>query len=190
MKKIFLPALLAAIAIFIWTNISWMVLPWHGTYLNNIPESAITEQLKTGLTEKGIYHYPGMPDDDKLWDEFVTKYETGPVVHFMVYDPSGIELMDPMQFVGGFLFNFFCALIAAFVLVKAINYKTGYCRRVFIVLLFGVFAALTGPMSMYNWWRFPFDYALINSIDMIVSWLIGGAVLAWRIRPEPAPLVD
>lgn len=191
MKRIFLPSLFAAVVVFIWMAISWTVLPWHGNLLKSIPEGAGIETLKHNLTEKGIYHYPGMPAEntDAAMDEYTAKYQTGPVVHFMVYNPSGVDPMNPMTFIWSFLFNFLSVLIAAFILVKAINYKTTFMQRVLIVMLFGLFAALNGPLMDWNWWHYPFNFSIGVAVDLVITWFLAGLILAWRIHPEPAPLV-
>jgi hypothetical protein len=190
MRSIVLPALFATIAVYIWMTISWTVIPWHAHEIKPIPESAIT-QLTTGLTEKGIYNYPGYPaeDTDAAMNEMVEKYRRGPIVSFMVYNPEGTELMRPGQFIIMFFMIFAAALIAAYLLTRTLHYKTTFSQRVIFVTLMGVFAALLGPLTDWNWWMYPTSYSVGVAVDMVITWLIGGFVLAWRIRPEPAPIV-
>ncbi len=40
MKKIIVPSLLAAIAVFIWTAISWMALGWHEVDMKGITDAS------------------------------------------------------------------------------------------------------------------------------------------------------
>lgn len=187
MKKLLVPSLLAAIAVFIWMFISWAVLPWHSTAMNNIPDDpAFIEQLEKTLTEPGLYHYPGMPkeDSDSAMEQWIEKYKRGPVVHMMIYNPSGINPWDPNQFIFSFIINFATAFFAAFLLAKAVNSTKGFFDRVIFVTMIGLFAAFAGPIMDMNWWKFPSAYTSVLAIDMIITWFIAGLVLAWRIKPE------
>ena len=59
MKNLIVPSLLAAIAVFIWTAISWMALGWHNVDMKSISDTALAKQMQTSMTEPGIYIYPG-----------------------------------------------------------------------------------------------------------------------------------
>ena len=59
MNKLIVPALLAAIAVFIWTAISWMAIGWHEVDMKGITDTSLAQQMQTSMTEPGIYIYPG-----------------------------------------------------------------------------------------------------------------------------------
>jgi len=101
MGRILLAALLAAVATFIWGTLSWVVLPLHEASMFNLPEDAVNwEVMKEKMTEKGIYHFPGYPEgeltpqqQESAMEEMTRKYEIGPLIHLMIYDPNGGKIM-------------------------------------------------------------------------------------------------
>lgn len=187
MKRLLFPALLAAIAVFIWMFISWALLPWHGTSMKTLPENeALIEQLKSSITEPGLYYYPGMPQEDgeTAMQAWVDKYRGGPVIPLMIFIPDGAEPWNPNQFIFSFIINFLTAFVAAFLLKKAVNNTAGYFDRVLFVTMIGLFTAFAGPIMDMNWWKYPSGYSSVAAIDMIVTWFIAGLILAWRIKSE------
>ena len=59
MKVLIKGALIGGLVAFIWTNVSWMVLPWHMATISGLSnEAPIAEFLKTYVTEIGLYILP------------------------------------------------------------------------------------------------------------------------------------
>lgn len=184
MKKIILPSLLAAVVIFIWTSISWMVIGWHMVDIKNLPAESIVQQLDATISEPAIYVYPGYPTDQsesgmKAWTE---KHLAGPLF-FMVYHPEGSDPMPAGMFINGFILNFITAFFAATLLFMTLAQNPSYWRRVTFVVLLGVFAGFMYPFAEWNWWQFPLGYTLVNFADGILTWFFAGSILAWRIKP-------
>ena len=186
MNKLIVPSLIAALAVFIWGSISWMVLSWHDIDLNNFPDETEIMHMKAVVHEPGIYVYPGQPTDetDAGMEEWIKQYEAGPVISFMVYSPAGFNPMNPMLFIKSFIINFIAAFIAGALMMMTLAQKPGFWRRVIFVMLLGLFAGFIGPFSEWNWWNFPTGYTLVNVADFCVTWFIAGLILAWRIKPE------
>ena len=184
MKKIILPSLLAAVVIFIWTSISWMVIGWHMVDIKNLPDESVVKELDATISEPAIYVYPGYPTDQsesgmEAWTE---KHLAGPLF-FMVYHPEGSDPMPAGIFINGFILNFITAFFAATLLFMTLAQNPSYWRRVTFVVLLGVFAGLMYPFAEWNWWNFPLGYTLVNVADGILTWFFAGLILAWRIRP-------
>ena len=59
MKKLVIPSLLAAIVVFIWTAISWMLLGWHEIDMKGMTDTSLAKKMQVIMTEPGIYIYPG-----------------------------------------------------------------------------------------------------------------------------------
>ncbi len=187
MNRLIVPALITAVVVFIWMFISWAVIGWHYIDIEELPNGdAIAEQMKESINEPGIYIYPGYPEDgdDADMEEWTSKYQAGPLVNFMVYNPAGADPMDPMQFIKSFIINFIAAFIAGVLLMMTMAQNPTYWRRVIFVMMLGLFAAFVGPFIEWNWWSFPTGYSMVNAIDLCVTWFIAGLVLAWRIKPE------
>ena len=180
MKKIIIPSLLAAIVVFIWMFISWALLPWHNMDMKTINDPALMEQMKSSLTEPGIYMHPGESDD---MDATLQKYKAGPLIHFMVYNPQGAEWDMAMPMLSSFFINFISAFIAAALLMMTLAQNPGFFRRTVFVMMLGLFAGFVGPFVEWNWWKFPFGYTIVGVIDLCITWFLAGLVLAWKIKP-------
>ena len=48
----------------------------------------------------------------------------------------------------------------------------------------GIFVALVGHASYWNWMRFPTDYTIAFIVDVIVGWTLAGLAIAAIVRPE------
>ena len=187
MRKIFLPSLISALVVFIWMFVSWAFLPWHSNLFKNIPNGdSLTAQMKASIKEPGIYRYPGLPEQSsaEALNKIAGRYAAGPVITFMVYNPSGIDMVNPMEFVWGFLIDLLNAIIAAFLLYNSTLKQKGFFVRLFFVILIAAFAALIGPIIEWNWLLFPAGYAFSVALDYLLTWLLGGAVLALMIKGE------
>ena len=62
MKRLFLAALLGAVAMFIWTSIAHMALPLGEAGIREIPnEAAVLGAMESSIAKKrGLYVFPGL----------------------------------------------------------------------------------------------------------------------------------
>ena len=185
MNKLIVPALIAAVVVFIWMFISWTVIGWHDIDLKTIKDQTVIEQMKESLTVPGIYLYPGQPESetDAGMEEWMRKHETGPVVNFMVYHPAVFNPMNPSLFLKSFIINFIAAFLAGVLLMMTLAQNPSFWRRVSFVTLLGLFAGFIGPFIEWNWWGFPLAYTIVAVVDFCITWFLAGLVLAWRIKP-------
>ncbi len=88
-KSLWKGALFGGLALFVWSTISWMVLPWHNATLNTFTnEDEVARVLKANASGRGIYVYPGehhtpglTPEQRKRAEEAVMdKMKTGPFI--------------------------------------------------------------------------------------------------------------
>ena len=184
MKKIIIPSLLAAVVIFVWSSISWMVIGWHMIDIFNLPDESVVQQMDATITEPGIYIYPGYPTDESEagMEAWTNKHLAGPLM-FMVYEPNGSDPMPAGMFIKGFLLNFITAFFASVLLFMTLAQNPSFWRRVTFVVMLAVFAGFMFPFSEWNWWSYPLGYTLINVADGILTWFFAGMVLAWKIKP-------
>lgn len=60
MKKLLLGTILGGLAAFLWSSISWEVLPWHGKALLFFQDDdAVTAVIASNTTQSGTYLLPG-----------------------------------------------------------------------------------------------------------------------------------
>lgn len=185
MKRILLAGIFAGIAVFIVSAIDHMVLPIGHMGVKALPnEEAITAAMRAGITEKGLYFFPGMdmsqkmtPEQEKAW---IDKFTAGPT-GLLVYSPGGEGPMMPRQLIIELLLDIVAACIAAWVVSLT---ATSFGRRVLLVTLLGLFAWLSVSVSYWNWYSFPGAYIAAEGIDQVVGWLAGGLVIARMYRPR------
>jgi len=179
-KREIISIIIGTILLFIWGAVSWMALPFHGSAMNNIPEGAIdTEELKKLMPESGVYHLPGMPEDNSeaAMKKVEDQLEAGPRITMMVYKNAPTKLFDPKDFIIGLIYNLFTVLLAFFVISKLRNkdLKSIMMASLALALLVIVIADL----SMVNWFMFPMDYTFANIIDRVVSFGLLGLLFGY-----------
>ncbi len=192
MKKIIIGGLLGGLVFYIWQSFSWMMLPWHMP--KNIPDpDPVFHMLQERITEPGVYHFPGWPDEldnknltkeqrQKIWSDLESKFQQGPRMMQMIYDPSGGPYMNPGQFILGGVINIILGLIVAYLLSLASLQLPGYGQRVLFVALVGLFASIAGPVTNWNWWLYPAGFIFAVAVDMLIGWALAGLVIARIVR--------
>jgi hypothetical protein len=187
MKRLLLAGILAGLAVFIVSAIDHMVLPIGHMGVRSLPnEEGITAAMRAGITQKGLYFFPGMdmtkkmtPEQEKAWIE---KYKAGPT-GVLVYNPGGEDPLMPRQLVVELLLDIVAACIAAWAVSLT---SASFGRRALLVASFGVFAWLSVSLSNWNWYSFPMAYIAAEGIDQVVGWLAGGLVIAQMYRTRAA----
>jgi len=185
MWKLLLIAIGGALIVFVWHALSWLILPFHSNSLNNLPEASFNlDTMVTQMPEAGVYHYPGLPEQDtpEAWETVLTKSRQGPVISLLVYQPSGSDPFSPNQFISGFLIN----VIASFIVVLLLSSTRiqVYYQRVLFVALLGVFAGTTSYLVDGIWYGYPLAYTLTMIGDVIIGWLLAGLFFAKVIKPD------
>ena len=187
MKNILLAALLGALVAFIWGALSWAVLPFHMMSMHKMKnEDQMIEMMKQNISKTRVYAFPGWDEnapDKKAQEQAVgQKFRTGPS-GWVFYHAEGRELMDPKQYISGFLIAFIGASLAAFALALAADKLPRYFHRVLFVMMIGLFAAVETDLTYWNWMWFPTKWSLLFMSDHVITWFLAGLLIAWRIKP-------
>lgn len=185
MKNVIVPGVVAGFALFIWAAVSWMVIPWHNATINNMPNGEeIAALMKQSLTEHQVYHYPGFPleESESAMEAAFNRMKQGPNMHFMVYNPNGVDPMSPMNFLSSLILNILTGIAAAWLLLMALPKLNGTMEKVLFMLTVGTIGMLVGPLANWNWWYYPTDFTLVMVADMTVSWIIVGLILSKMVK--------
>lgn len=183
MPRLLVAALLAAVIVTLWGAVSWTVLPWHSMVVEGIPDAEpVADALAERLPGSGLYHHPGIGEGEDP-DARMERYRRGPNINFLVWSETGSDPFSPWLLGRGFLLNLVAAFLAAALLAAAAPALPGFGSRVLFIGLLAGFAALQSRLVDWSWWRFPLDYSLVASLDLVIAWSLAGLVLAWRIRP-------
>jgi len=173
-KKI-ISVILGALILFIWSMISWMALPFHENTLTQIPEGTVDlQKMQIDMPKDGVYHYPGMPADDspETMVAMEEKLNKGPRIALMVYKSGATKLMDPMQFVLGFVINLL-TVIGLFYIVSKLADKS-IKSILTTVIVIGFIIGFASDFAMLNWGMFPMDFTITNVFDYLVSFSLVG----------------
>lgn len=168
MKPLGLGTLVGSLLLFIWSAISWMVLPWHNkgfkTFSN---QGEVLRSVATGAPESGVYlAAPPAPGE--------------PFVHAIVQRHGPKPLGQAMLL--GFLGNLLAAFLATLLLLQLGP------RSLVEKLLFLLTAAVLAWSGRYfadvAYWGLPLRNALVDLADMLIAWTLAGAALAWITHPR------
>jgi hypothetical protein len=181
MKTLIKGALLGGIIAFIWTNISWMVLPWHGATISTLSnEAPIAEALKSNITESGLYILPWSSDHtEKMVNKINQKMEKGPYAYMVVHPNGHKKNMGKMMFFGLF-FNIFIAFILTYLLTKTKGMS--FIQKVGFVKMAAIAGALVIVVPNQIWWQFPMGHTLVTIIDTAMTWGFAGLGIAKVVR--------
>ncbi len=192
MKRILIAGVAGAIVLFVWSSISWMIIPWHR--MGKLPaEASIAQSFRDANIEKGVYWLPGIDmsiDESALTgaektameDAWKDAHKQGPIV-LVAYQPDGSSPLGIMKFVIGFVLDFFVATTAAVLLMLAAPALPGLPGRVIFVVLLGLYTVFGANLMNWNWMNYPLKFTLEIAGDTLVASALLGVTLAVLVRP-------
>ena len=163
-------------AIFVWGAISHMALPLGEVGIQTLPDdSAITTFLKDKIKSPGLYLYPGEKDMSKM-EQILKERPRG----LLTYTPAGTPFSMGASLGVQCLIDILVGLLLAYLLSKAALPGLGE-KLLFSVML--ILFATTFYLAPYcNWYGFPIAFVLANTIDGIISGVIGALVVTKWMR--------
>lgn len=168
-----LAILAGGIVAFVWSSISWMLLPWHQSTMSGFDQQdTMAAAVKAAATEPGIYVYPEWSDDQ---EDMQKRFKEGPYV-FASIVPGGVgDGMGKMM-----LFGFISNLIgAALLLILLLTVPDeGWKARALVATIAAAFVALVPAMANWNWWNFPMGFTVVGILDSLIAWTLAGVVMA------------
>lgn len=179
MKNVVIGSLVAAVIVFAFQAMSWMVLPIHENTLKyTARQDAILSALES-LPEDGVYAVPNLPPGST--QEQHTAFEqnmVGKSSAIVTYRKSYGGMMSS-QFVYGFILDLIAAFTLAYVMWTAREKLPGFGSRLALAIAFAGFTIVQTSLMMANWWGTPAHFLSGEIIDHLIGWLLGGAWLAW-----------
>ena len=180
MKNVFIGSLVAAVIVFVYQAMSWMVLPVHTNTLKySAQQDAILAAIAENLTEDGVYAIPNVPPgtSQEKHEEFSNSMVGKPTA--LVHYAKSFEMNMGKQMTVGFILNLIAAFIVSFTMWKCSDKFGSFGSRFMLVLGFAVFTLFQSSLMMANWWNTPWHYLSGEIIDQLLGWGLGGAWLAW-----------
>ncbi len=192
MKRIAIAGAAGAVVLFIWSSISWMLIPWH--QMDKLPgEEGIRQTLKLTQADRGVYWIPGKDlsvdksaltgaENDAMTDAWKKAHRDGPIA-MVVYDPDGSSPLGIKTFIIGFVLDFLVASAAAVLLTLAAPALPGLHGRVIFVVLLGVYTAIGTHLMNWNWMNYPLKFSLEMAGDTLLASVLLGVTLGLLVRP-------
>ena len=172
------PALLAAVLVFIVSSIIHMMTPWHADDFSKLPnEDGVLSALRTFILPPGSYVAPRPSSTkDMASPEFRAKVKLGPSIMLNVMS-AGTGMGQ--QLVLWFVYTFVIALFSGFISSKAIGIGEKYIL-VFKYVASIAFAAYTMGMWQFSiWYRRPWIVTLKSTIDGALYACLTAGAFGW-----------
>jgi len=193
LMKILLAGILGGVAMFIWTSIAHMFLPFGETGISEIPnESAVLSAMQNNIGDQtGLYIFPGpgvgknatRQEKNEAMKHMAEKMGTNPS-GLLMYHPPGRTLAMGKLLGTEFATELLEAILAVFLLAQTAI--ASFAGRVGFVLVAGILAAIATNVSYWNWYGFPCAYTASYMSIQIIGFLVVGIVAA-LVLPKRAP---
>ena len=178
MLSLWLPILLSAVFVFVLSALIHMVLPWHKSDYQALPnEDAVRAALRPFDIPPGDYMVPLCKDGSYNSPEFQAKLKEGPNQLVTVL-PKGATPMGP-TFVQWFVYlvmvGIFVAYVAFHTLPPGAPYRSVF--RIVGAVAFVAHAAALWPQSI--WFRRRWSTTVKSTIDGLAYALVTAGTFAW-----------
>lgn len=190
MKKLIIGSLVGAIILFVWSAMSWTMLPINlHTFMYTPAQDSILKVLADNNVPTGTYGIPMVDNrnvsgfDSKYQEdsEKLMKEKAGTPMATLFYQREDTQ-MGAATFMRGLLFDFLAVLAACIILIPGFVASTSFLQRWWLVMVVGLLITASGPLIEYNWMGRPWDYAMHMVTNDLLNWGITGIWLAWYFR--------
>ncbi len=178
LSALWLPIVLSAVIVFVASSILHMVLPYHRSDYQKLPDEAkVLAALRAAGLKRGLYMFPHATHKDMRTPEMAEKFKQGPVGIVTVF-PTGLPVMP--KFLGQWfayclIIGFFVAYLAAHTLAVGANYLA-----VFRVVGTAAFLAYgLGNLSNGIWKAQPWGVVIKESFDGLIYGLLTAGTFGW-----------
>lgn len=183
-KNALIAGLLGGVAMTLWLFVSNAILPIkHDLMHRRLPledQLALHGALAGTITETGTYSVPYLTREDEAR---FPDYRNQPIysINFAGSTHGAGSAPTPTPLVVIFV----ASILAAWMLVSAGDgVLSRYYRRVLFVTAIGVVMALADDVLQMSFGPQPRDYLTFLAVNNVITWLIAGLVIGWRIKGQ------
>jgi hypothetical protein len=178
LTALWLPILLAAVIVFVASSIMHMLLPYHRSDYQRLPdEDKLLAALRAAGLKRGLYIFPFCTHKEMKSPAMIEKYKQGPVGMMTVF-PSGPPAMPKflaMWFVYCLVIGFFVAYLAGRTVAPGSPYLA-----VFRVAGTAAFLAYgVGQLVNSIWAGQPWGATIKYVIDGLIYGLLTAGTFGW-----------
>jgi hypothetical protein len=169
-KKLVLGGVLGGVVLFVWSAISWMVLPWHNATIHQFANGdAVAQSVAANAPASGVYGYPNQNDTDAE-----AKMVSGPFL-FVAYKTGGMKSMAT-PLIEHFLTLLVVALLATWLVGKTAGLS--YWGRVIFITVMGFTAAVFCIFPNWTWLSFDSGFVMAEMADTTIGAFLSALVIA------------
>ena len=176
---LWLPILLASIAVWVASALVWMVMPHHKSdYAELLDEDAARQALAPQNLAPGLYNVPHVVAQSDLQNpEIVRKFEEGPV-GFLTVLPRGVPAMGSKVALS-FVFYFFISAIVAYMASRTLDPGADYLAvfRVTGTVAWLAYGTATVPDAI--WFGRPWSGIVKGLLDALAYGLLTAGFFGW-----------
>lgn len=191
-RSLVLGAVLGGLVAFVWSAVSWMLLPWHDASMKAFADEAVVAQVLLEQTPSGgMFMLPGLPagyermsDAEKqaVGAAIAQKKSDGPYFYGVVWRRVHEDMGRQMGV--GLLFDILAALLVTMLLMKTGGMSWG--GRVMFVVTAALAVCMIAVAPNWIWWHYPANFVLVTMADLLIGWTLAGMVIAKVAAPKAA----
>jgi hypothetical protein len=174
---------------FVWSSVSWELLGWHEKTLVSFQnDDEVSALIASHAPKDGTYILPGMPPTEGMTAEqqkaakaaLMERMQKGPIMI------AAVRRGGFGSFARGLIIQVLSLMVAAFLLTWLLLQTSGlsYRKRVMFIAITGLAASVIVDLPNWNWWGFSGVYTAVNLIDVTITWLLAGLVIAKVAKPR------
>ena len=190
LRSLILGTILGGLMAFVWSSVSWELLGWHEKTLVSFQnDDEVSVLIASHAPKDGTYILPGMPPTEGMTAEqqkaakaaLMERMQKGPIMI------AAVRRGGFGSFARGLIIQVLSLMAAAFLLTWLLLQTSGlsYRKRVMFIAIAGLAASVIVDLPNWNWWGFSGVYTAVNLIDVTITWLLAGLVIAKVAKPRP-----
>jgi hypothetical protein len=179
LTALWLPIVLAAVAVFIASSIMHMVFKYHNSEYRQLPdEGVILDAMRNAKVGSGFYSFPHAGSMKEMGSpEMTEKYTQGPVGTVNV-NPSGTPAMGK-ALVLWFLYSIVVGIFAGYLASRTLASGTHYLQVFRVVGCASFMAYSFAHLSDAIWKMKPASMTLKHAFDGLVYGLLTAGIFGW-----------
>lgn len=176
---LWLPILLSASAVWVFSNIAWVALPHHKNDFIGLPdEDAFVDILRKSGIKPGNYLFPDFRAREAMKSEKVTQaLEAGPVGHLSVWRTP---VTMGSKLIATFIVYFVVSTLIAYLTRVALPGAAPFPKVFQVAATAGILAYCFSFIPNALWFGAYKRSIVASFIDGILYGAITGAIFAWR----------
>lgn len=189
-RSLVLGAVLGGVVVFVWSAVSWMLLPWHESSMRSFTdEAAVAQVIMDNAPSGGMFMIPGMPpgyasmsqaQKDSCAAAMAQMKAAGPYLYGVVW--RGVKEDMGRQMGIGLLFDILAALLVTMLVMRTGGMSWG--GRVMFIVTAALAVCLIGLAPNWIWWHHPSGDVIVSMADVLIAWTLAGMVIAKVAAPR------